>query len=729
MNLKKNCQRVQSWILMHSVNDLPTKISSHINGCNDCQEFLAQEKQIHSVIETLKLRSIEIPAEQSLKVKQVIWETSQKLANRVPAPNYLFPKVTALIAVFSILLLFFFLPMYQGENYFGYKVNTQFASIMGSKSETYSSVSLKADLNQPVRNLQFASQYVQTTEEKSFYYSNGTLSREEYLLIRFLSNKTNTPPDQIYQLYSKGYASLLRRLNLPYQKTFDEFEAYLNQFKETKENPSFDVDGMILSVNYFTQSIQIDTIPDEILLDPILVNFVYPGKYANFSLKKNETNFSCIHFQESSFPTTILTGFADSYHSAVLTLKNNPSPIQVTPLTYIEKYKDSTEFQSWGTTPLRIRTVIHTDKLTALTISPAIQGTQRTMSGPIDVVYQYGFTMNALQISFCFSSDPPFSITKLKKGTWITITGKDFGKYFIIDSASLIPDPNQTKPNNYYYASAPKLIEKFREEKVDFVVGMDSTSLYLASGKTIPSKNGSFPLGSKVGYAEQNGINTAYILKELGTASMYRSSVGLVKKLENGVCLYLGEKDSRRIFLYPAKGTALPEKGVLQGLLIQYPAFSIMIDYRLFQIKSLTATKGMITREIETGNLFVLDNGMILKRDDWTEVNNGALAVGKTIQVYGTVSAGIIRAYIVSIDREFVLFSGLVITVNKEERYFKLDSGQLIYWDEDTKFSLKKTQIEAGDQIYIRAYQYESRWIAGEVLSSKDGNPDIGEST
>lgn len=730
MNLKRKCQRVHNWILLHSIDSMPKKIASHIKECEDCTAFLAQEKLIYDAVNCIKQKTFEIPAEQTLKVKQAIWETSQKLSNRKQAPNYLFPKVTALIAVFSIFLLFFYLPMYQGENYFGYKVNSQFASIMGSSSEIIAPVSLKANTNQSLQNLQFASLYVQTSEEKSFYYSNGSLSREEYLLIRFLSKKTNKSSDQIYQWFTEGdYANLLRKLNLPYQKTFKEFNAYLDQFRETKDNPSFNVDGMVTSVNYFTQSIHLDTISDEILLDPVLMNSVYPGLYTSLSLKKNATNISCITLEGSSFETTVLTGNIMSYLSPVLYIKNNPSPIYITPLTFIEPYKDSTDIQSWGDTLIRIRSVIHNNKLTALTVSSTKPGAQRTLSGPIDLVYQYGFTLDKLQISFCFSSKPPFMVTNLRKGTWITIKGKDYGNYFMIDTANLIPNPNENNDNKYYYASAPKIIEKFSREKLDFVVGMDSKNLFLASGKIISTQKGFFALGSKLNIDDRDTNNISYTLKELGPTSVYQSPVSLFKKLENGVCVYIGEKGSRRIFLYPNKGSLLPEKGILQGVLVQYPTFSIMIDYRLFQIKSLSFTKGMITKEIETGNLFVLDNGMILKRDNWTEISNGLMAVGKTVQVYGTLSAGIMEAYTITIEREYVVFSGMVITVNLKDQSVKLDSGQVIYWTKDTKFSQQKTQLEKGDQVYIRAFQIENRWIAGEIFASKDGKPDIGEST
>ena len=731
MKRNKKCEKIQKWLLFHSGENFSVSIKKHLESCASCQQFVQEEKWIQLMLKNTSSQNIEISMEHSLVVKQAIWQVSQELSRTKKKETYFFPKVAGAITAISILLLFFFVPLFGGENFLGFQVNQQLESYI-QNTETVG-VAVIEDTNVAM-GLKFVSQYVKTTEEKSFYYSTNSLSKENYLLIQYLSNKTSIKATQVHDwLVQKGYAYLLRKLNLPYKKTVAEIKAYISQFRQATDIPSFSLDGYVERVDYDNQSIWIDSYNKEIKVDFLTLQAIHIGYYANFSLQEKEDMTSCVKIEKSLFPTTILTGKVDLHSETEIRLVGNPTPIQVTSKTIFSPVQESSEKQSLDALYVRVRVMVHGDQLIAIAIRPIRLGTERTMSGSLDQVYKYGFTMENLMVSFCFESQPKVTLTNLPPKTIVTVTGKDFGAYFIVSSFNVIANPDPKIPGTTYYLAKADIGSRMAKQvssdiTFDFVVSGDEKDLYLASGKKLSNQNGKFPVGSKI---KMTNIHKSGQLKisweEIGTSSIFQGNVIFQEKLENGCYVYTSEKKDKQFILFPKKGTSLPETGTLQGVVIQYNHFAIVIDYRLFQIRLLQTTKGLVTKMMDETRMAVLDNGVMIKTDDWTQISNGSLGVGKTLQLFGVYEQGIFKAYLVTIEKEMVMFKGVIVEHDSIKKTIKLDSGQTISYNFQTSFQLQKKQVQIGDLVYVKAYLNDMDWIAMEIVTPRDGFEDLGD--
>jgi hypothetical protein len=123
----------------------------------------------------------------------------------------------------------------------------------------------------------------------------------------------------------------------------------------------------------------------------------------------------------------------------------------------------------------------------------------------------------------------------------------------------------------------------------------------------------------------------------------------------------------------------------------------------------------------------VLDNGVMIKMDDWTQISNGCLGVGKTLQLFGVYEQGIFKAYLVTIEKEMVMFKGVIVEHDSLKQTIKLDSGQTISYNSQTSFQLQKKQVQIGDLVYVKAYLNDMVWIAIEVLTPREGFEDLGD--
>jgi hypothetical protein len=728
MNISKTCQKIQKWILFHPGEESPAFVVRHTMNCSDCSAFAKEEQWIQNQIQSGVLKLPTIPLEQSLKVKQAIWESSRVLSQKKQKVSYLFPKVAGSLTILSILILFFFAPLFQGETYFGFQVNQQLSGYIRN-NETVN-VALREDASVS-ESLKFASQYVQTPQEKSFYFSTNSLSKENYLLIKYLSKKTKVDASQIYLWLAKGgYAYMLRMLNLPYQKTVSEIQKYIDQFRKSSLLPNFSIDGYVVWVDYGRDSIWIDSYNKEIRLDGFAMQSIHVGYYANFYLQEKDDVTSCIKMEKSLFLTKVLTGIADLTSNTKIYLQGNPVPIKVTSKTIFNEPIGSTQ-NNESKVMVRIRALEQQKEMTAITVTPLVAGIDRTMTGSIDQTFKYGFTLSGLKLSFCFEALPKTPLTNLPPKTIITVTGKDYGKYFLVTSFMVItPSPSVNEGTRYYLAKADiqqKLIPM--DGHFDFVVYRDQKLTYLASGKTVSVDLGMFPVGSKIKVIPgAKGTKPTISFVEMGNSLLLQSNVILLKKVENGAYLYSSDQKNNRILLFPKKGQILPDKGILQGIMIQYPLLSIMIDYRLFQMKSLTTTRGLITKIMEDKKLFVLDNGILLQLDPWSQINGGNLGIGKTLQLFGVQENGIFKAYVVTVEKEMVMFKGVIVEIDRAKQRIKLDSGEIIFWNSETNMQLLKAQFEKGDLIYIKAYKNETTWFASDIWIPAEGGSGLGDS-
>ena len=722
------CEKNQEWILLHPGEVPGMSLLKHIQGCSSCQAFWEQEKLIQAGLAKYKTMPISIPREQSLKVKQAIWETSQALSVKKQKINYFFPKVAGILTVCSILLLFFVGPIFSGENYFGFQVNQSLGQMI-NQHETVSLVH-RGD-TASTEGIKFVSQYVKTPAEKSFYYTTGTMSKETYLLISYLAKKTGIEAKQIDEWINfRGYAYMLRKLHLPYQKTVVEIQSYLDQFRKAPSIPTLTLDSYILWVDYTNDTIWIDSYPREIKLDAILMHAVHVGQYATFYLQEKDQYTVCFQIEESLFPATILSGTVEMSDLYGIKLVGNPGIIQVTSKTIFNEPIQARENSQSKDLLVRIRALLHGDLMTAVSVTPYTKGLERTVSGVLDVSYHYGFTLQGLDLSFCFEKEPATSVTNLPIGTVITVTGVDYGTYFLVSRFSVI-QASQPIETHYLLAKADSVMEPRMMKQagvVDFIIAREGDSLLLASGKKVASSVGQFPPGSKImiSASETLGKPTVSLL-EVGASTLFSGNVVLLKKLENGTCLFTVEQQNKKILLLPKKGETIPKKAILQGVMIQYENISIMVDYRMFLMKDLTTTKGIITKIMEKTKLLVLDNGTLVSLDDWTVITGEGYGVGKTVQFFGILKQGTLHAYMGSVEKEMVLFKGSIVEINEKELFLRLDSGEIVFWNHQTGMQIGKEKLEKGDLIFIRASWQGEKFLAIDIWIPQQGIPDLGD--
>lgn len=722
------CAKHQEWVLLHPGVTPVASVMEHINHCSDCQMFWEQEKIIQEELAQIKAIQLTIPNEQTLKVKQAIWETSLSLSSKKQKVNYLFPKVAGFITVSTILLLFFFAPLFSGENYFGYQINQRFVHLLQNNE----SVSLVSRGNtSSTQDVKFVSQYVKTPAEKIFYYSTGQISKETYLMISFLAKKTGEKTEEIHHwLSSGGYAYMLRKLNLPYQKTLDEIESYLVQFRKSTLIPTMTLDGYILWVDYRNDQIWIDSYPRAIKMDAIAMHNVYIGLYATFFVQEKDLSSICYQMEDSIFPATILYGKLDFQDQNGIRIAGNPSSIQVTSKTIFNESIQAKESNQSGELLVRIRTFIHRDTMTAISITPYTNGSERTMTGRLDRAYRYGFTLKELDLSFCFDKDPTNPITNLPMGTILTVSGIDYGNYFLVSQFSIIEPPAPYRPQLLLakVEEYPVLKRMKQIGIIDFVIAREGDFILLASGKKVSITKEQYSPGSKIQIlpSENKGKPTISFL-EMGSSTIFNGTVVLLKKLENGTYLFSSEGKDLKVILYPKKGEIIPNRAILQGIMIQYDNISIMVDYRLFLMKDLTTTKGIITKIMDKTKLLVLDNGMLVSLDDWSVITGEDFGVGKTVQLFGVQKQGILHAYLGSIEKEIVLFKGSIVEINDQGFFFKLDSGEIIFWNNQTKMQINKEKLVKGDLIYIRASRQGESFLAIDIWIPKEGTEDVGD--
>ncbi|MCE5224055.1 hypothetical protein LLG10_07740 [bacterium] len=737
INKQSLCERVLEWSLEHRKESLPAILQEHCSHCVDCQAFLEQERWITDTIQNqAKQAPTGLSPERFSRVYEAIRETSERLS--VPVKRgFVWRRVvvSALTACVMAVTGFWFLPLFHGETFIASKMNQQMRTLLHYKAPVMDSVSIA----QAEQTLQFASQYYNTNEEKTFYYANDHYSYEELLWIRWLVKRTRVQYDTIAEDYQTlSPAKLLKKYHIPSREALPALESILNQYRQSVASADITVDGVIERVDYYTQQIWLDSLPYPLYTDNDLINFAKIHSFVQMKLQKQGQQWNVIQIADSGFCNTILKGVLVSASATNLVLQDNPVVIEWNNRTIYSTCQPKELINK----PVQIRAIPDKGKSIALTIHELQEPKLRTLTGLIDTAYQTGFTMKDIHQSFLLSSHLKNNPREIDKSFQVSITGEDYGEYFIVTEFTLIAPPVEN--TDILLASAEPVIQASSRQKeatttrkaasslspvkttwtFDWIVGIKNNQYLLASGTTISKASYTIPIGSKITKTVDSKTQTTIQSNQINGMAVHQIQATLTGILSNGI--YEFQSDGKKRVLY-FTDKALPyinQKVRIQGQGIEYPELIILIDARVFQSQNAKILKGLIIREMERGKIFLLDNGTIFRVDSLTAVQNGPVAVGKTVKLTGVDEHNTFTAFIVEVQREFAIFTGKIIEINHVEKWCRMDSGKQFYWTTEAQFSMILQALDSGNIVYCKAFYENQQWMIEDLTFTQGETGD-----
>ncbi|MDD4663482.1 MAG: hypothetical protein PHD83_02310, partial [Caldisericia bacterium] len=644
-NMQSPCESVLEWSLEHRNEPLPAILQEHCSQCVDCQAFLEQERWIAGTIQSqAKQAPTGLSPERFTRVYEAIREASERLS--VPVKQrFIWRRVVVSVLTACVMAVtgFWFLPLFHGETFMASKMNQQMRTLLQYQAPVVDSVSIA----QADQTLQFASRYYNTNEEKAFYYANDHYSYEELLWIRWLVERTRAQYDMIAEDYQTlSPANLLKKFHIPFKEALSALESILNQYRQSVASADMTVDGVIERVDYYTNQIWLDSLQYPLYADTDLINFAKINSYIQMKLQKQDQKWNVIQISDSDFCNTILKGILVSVNATHLVLQDNPVVIEWNNRTIYTTCQPKELINK----PVKIRAILGKDKSIALTVHELQEPKLRTLTGLIDTAYQTGFTMKDFHQSFLLSSNLKDNPMGIDKSFQVSITGEDYGEYFIVTEFTLIAPPVEN--NDILLASAEPIIQAPPQQKeatitrkvassisplktawtFDWIVGIKNNQYLLASGTTIAKANYTIPVGSKITKTVDSKTQTIIQSNQINGMAVHQMQATLTGKLSNGI--YEFHSDAKKRVLY-FTDKALPymnQKVRIQGQGIEYSELIIFIDARVFQSQNAKILKGLVIREMERGKIFLLDNGTIFRMDTLTWIQNGPVAVGKTVK-------------------------------------------------------------------------------------------------
>lgn len=729
------CERVVNWSLEYADQALPSSLQEHIDQCLECQAFLKEEAWIRQTIqEQAELAPTTLSSDKFARVYEAIQETSERLTAPVKQSIPWWQVITATITTCAVLLAgFWWLPLFNGETFLANRMNTQFRSILQYQAP----ITEIASVSGLDSSLQFASRYYQSNEEKGFYYANDHYSYEELLWMKWLVQKTCAKYEEIaYDYKSLTPARLLKKWHISPKDAMSGLQEVIKGYHQTRNLADLQVEGLVERIDYFTKEIWLDSYPHSFKIseDSEFLKLIKMNACITLSLQKQNESWLIVDMKESSMQTTILRGVLSRIESDNVYLEDNPATIQITNKTQTgEENLESLLSQS-----VQIRVMTYSDRLIALTLKKQATPNIRTITGLIEDAYQYGFTLQSLQQSFLLSDAVTMNPLQISKTIQISLTGEDYGSYFLVRELTLIlpPEPKEeillasaspaTQTNlvpptdsapkrDVYKRTAPPEVKPVQKAETDWIVGLKNNLYLLASGISFPKGNLTIPIGSKISYTKQTGTFSVQS-HQINNLSISRFQAVIHAQLGNGVTVLLNGQNKRVMVL---NDQSLPGKNQtvqVQGRCIEYPELVIMLEGRIFQTHTLQSLNGLIVREMERGKVFLMEDGTIFHLDAFSEVKNGPLSVGKTVKIIGKSEHSTFTAFIVEVQKEFAIFQGKITEINREEKWCRIDSGKQFYWTNEAQYNQLLQAMKSGRIVYCKAYYENQQWIIENVI-------------
>lgn len=751
MNEKnKVCEKVKSWLILNKDKDMPLWVKKHLEICPSCKEFAIVEESIFELSELKKKEIINTSPELDFRVKKAIIEVSDELTNRrkTSANTRLFPKVGALIATFAIIISFLYLPLFNGENYFAFRFNREFNNLLSELS--YSSLILNETPStketDDISGLKFMNAFFGSEPYKSFYYVYRDLPEKELLAIRFLSELSGKNPEIVYKAVKKGgYSGAIRSLGLSYKDTLSKLNDFINKSTATK-GEILSIEGQITFIDYIGGKINLDSIYEPISLDIDAINRVYISEYVSIKTIRKENALIAQSIVEDEPLSTVLKGTLKEIKDSVITLSSINKPIKITSGTIIKDMDEKVDLDTLLGKDIVVRAIINDNEFYAVSIYAFNKGEERIISGELSKIYNFGFTLKNMNLSFCYLNEANLqnnldTISNLRIGNLITVKGLNYENKFYVSEiipihfASTSTSEPVSKPKSLLKAtqitgttSAAAVRESELKTLYDYVLGFKkSGEIVLKSGmviKTDPLNN--VPLGAKVKITLNKNDNALIScnVSDYGKIKKISSELVAVKSLGNNIISLHTEQIV--LFLY-SEDLKIPHSlSIVQAKYIDYGDFGIVEKIRIFTYDELIDVRGSITKVIEVGNSYLLDNGYILNIDELSFVAGSSLCVGRTVDIKGVLNKGVITGYIVQVSEDYGFISGTIIELNIQLNYIKLDSGIVIKLDPKTVYSISVSKLEIGDQVICKVMLVNDEYLASEVKLMEEYTERVG---
>jgi hypothetical protein len=164
---------------------------------------------------------------------------------------------------------------------------------------------------------------------------------------------------------------------------------------------------------------------------------------------------------------------------------------------------------------------------------------------------------------------------------------------------------------------------------------------------------------------------------------------------------------------------------MFQGKVVSYGSIHVALEWRMFSLSTLVNIQAVVTKEIEYGSLYLLDNGCVLRIDDLTEIQ-GNLQIGKTVKISGQYDQNVLKGYIVRVEKEIFLMQGEIVQWNEDQKWFLLDNGIVIQIHDTTIFH-GQGLFDEGVFIYCKVYLKDGQYIASDIGWEKSAIPGSGD--
>ncbi|HPJ12389.1 MAG TPA: hypothetical protein PLV00_03210 [Caldisericia bacterium] len=739
------CRKVEKWLQTNPNQSLPDWILDHIENCPLCEKIITSS----SVLKKFTPITTNVPSHFSSdldwKIRNCIFTTadriqSEKATKRKTSSFARRGFVVALSTICILVAAIFTVPVANTNTTFSLLLNEKFKEVMKSPPSNFL---LEAEFTSPKEeHLQFARYFCETKEEREFLYSNNENNRNMLLFVKFIGMNSDVSYHTIYQYAQRDlYFQAIRNANLPLWKTWREFNSYLEQFNILPGQPFESFDASVLSIDYTTGAVGVDVFAEPLYADFIIMQQIIPFKTYHFTVKTvtSKTYIVAIDLpveNDTSIQGTVLSvekntcrldSFPETLFVSEKVLQGEPASSRLNKEDYLFVRATQSLQDKWVVTSLSI---LH-------------KPSERTLTGHIAEKYHNGFTLDNLDISFIFSSSQNSTLNQYDT---VTIQGMDYGAFFMVEEiVSHIPyieekqeyylASHQTETVKKESSSSPTrtiatktptkpLIKKQLES--DIVVGVKENLYYLLSGKVIAKDQVSqvLSVGESIRYEEDRSffnIQNHFI----NQAKVVQFPVEYLEQLPSGIDIFHNPQDGSRIYILHSSSSNNVDTSMFQGKVVSYGSIHVALEWRMFSLSTLVNIQAVVTKEIEYGSLYLLDNGCVLRIDDLTEIQ-GNLQIGKTVKISGQYDQNVLKGYIVRVEKEIFLMQGEIVQWNEDQKWFLLDNGIVIQIHDTTIFH-GQGLFDEGVFIYCKVYLKDGQYIASDIGWEKSAIPGSGD--
>jgi head-tail adaptor len=766
-NQDKLCQKLQEALVLHGKGSLSPYLSQHLISCKDCQAFVQSEELLQSFKTELKSRSFKLDTAHDYEVRNAIVATSLRLQNaKTP---YVWWKKPALLMMSFLMAFALFRgswPMISELSIWDYQVQNQITQLLSedamslAATENSKALTLRdvgAETNS-YQMLKFASWALPSAESQKVFWTSDEelLQRSYWIWIRFLSEKSQQSYLKVKQLLdSYGDTKALRMLKLPLRKTVKDFEEYIKPFRLGPGDEAFEADVLILGVSLPHAWVRVDVLDEPLHLDPVLLNQMYPGKMLRMTIKQENSLYYVVAISETLLPSSLIEGKISSYQKEQLISSSFSDPLELNEKTF---YRNITaEELSANTEDIYWLRVLFTDsKPYILSLTRRGLPFHQTLSSTIDRLSSYGFTLKDYPMHFSFSSPPDifpsrYSLSEIaNRKLWITVEGIQYDDQVQVTRIQVLENPLDPFPSeNYLLASAPtekgfsrsvENRESFQAPTLpapasndsagthsDYIVGATGHVLHLASGKNLTYAPSYLSPGSHIQWKGLASELSSAPELSLGRWSMVKSSYQVIKRYDNGVHVLKLKDHTKPVYLYVSGKIA--DEGILQAKTVEHDKLIIAVESRNFTLSHVLSIRGTVVQSMNKENSFLLDNGTMFIIDELSQIIHGPIWHGSTVVVKGAMVDQVFKAFIVEVESEDLIFTGLIVTIDYDAGLIYLDSGAGILINDKTIYSFAKNSLKVGSAVLIRARREGSRYIAVEILDARDHVSDKGANT